>query len=85
MLATYGWVCLTKTRNSLSRDDGNFVIGGKSLGLIRVQETAVVEVGVDKEATCPVTIAGEVKEGQRRWVNCWQACILVFFFERSTI
>ena len=40
------------------------LIGEKSLGLIRVQETTgvcSVEVGVDKEATCPVTIAGEVK------------------------
>ena len=39
------------------------LVGEKSLGLIRVQETTVVcsvEVGVYK-ATCPVTIAGEVK------------------------
>ena len=40
------------------------LIGEKRLGLIRVQETTgvcSVEVEVDKEATCPVTIAGEVK------------------------
>ena len=40
------------------------LVGEKSLGLIRVQETTVVcsvEVGVYKEAICPVTIAGEVK------------------------
>ena len=64
------------------------LIGEKSLGLIRVQETTVVcsvEVGVDKEATCPVTIAGEEKVWPEKMGELLASMYSRIFLECSTI
>ena len=64
------------------------LIGEKSLGLIRVQSKIVVcsgEVGVDKEATSLVTIAGEVKVWPEKMGELLASMYSRICLERSTI